>query len=49
LPNQSASDAPSGRVRTYAIQKLAVAFRRSIRCPSAGIAINAANSTADPQ
>src|SRR5258708_19304896 len=45
LPTQSANEAPSGRVITYANQNDPIGFQPSHRYPIAGTVISRANST----
>src|SRR6185437_13854230 len=47
LPSQSANDAPSGRVSTYAVQKSRIGLRLVRQYAIAGTAIVQANTIAD--
>src|SRR6476661_8515583 len=49
LENQSANDAPRGRVMMYATQNATIGFSCARHQPSAGIAMSAPNASADPK
>ena len=47
FPNQSANDAPSGRVRIYAIQKAITSFNLSLKYANRGIKMTKPNNMPD--